>query len=213
METATSEELEANKPLHFRQEVIIKGLPYIFEGDIPQEPEDFEWSVSLPNWEEQKPGFEERMKKGEINPTFDQWLETYNLSQGRVGVLEIDKVEPPDNNLSIGIGIVRTQTTHLPKKFKYDKAEGIGNFLLDNLCALADIKKWRIYLEPLDRGGKLDQFHLYRWYRRKGFEDDFNFPKESHDNFGGMQRWSKEPDNSQIVATILSEHHNNSELS
>lgn len=197
------QEKEIKKPLHFRREVTIKGLNYVFEGDIPQEPTDFEWSVSVPNWQEQEPKFKKKMKKGEIDPFFSGYLEGHKLGGGRVGFLKITKVEPPDKSYSVGIDMIESQTVHLPKEFGYNQAEGIGSFLLDNLCTLTDLKKWKIYIEPMDKGGKLSQSSLYQWYKKRGFEHAYKFPKETHDSFGGMQRQPRMPDESQVILNIL----------
>ncbi|OGE25979.1 hypothetical protein A3H85_02940 [Candidatus Daviesbacteria bacterium RIFCSPLOWO2_02_FULL_40_8] len=196
------QEKEAPKPLHFRQEVAVKDLPYIFEGDIPVKPADFEWSVSVPNWEDQKSAAEEMMKKGEIAPGFDHWLESHKLGNGRVGVLEINNLDTPDHVPAIRVDMIQTETAHLPEKFGYNNAEGVGSFLLDNLCALADLNGWRIYLNPVDKGGKLTQGPLYSWYKRRGFDDPYKFPKGS-DYDGDMQRWPKQPDISQPIISIV----------
>lgn len=203
MEVAPTQELSQPEPLHFRQEVTIKGLPYIFEGDIPQQPANFKWSVSVPDWERQKVGVEERIKKGEINPNIEDHLTMYDLGGGRVGILHIKRVDPKDNAFSVGISLIASHTTELSEGLGYHKAKRIGSFLLDNLCALADIKGWRIYLEPSDRGWGLSQMQLINWYRRKGFDFNYKFAKESRDTFGLMQREPKEPDKTQVVAGIL----------
>ncbi len=197
-----STELESPQPLHFKQEVVIKGLRYIFEGDIPVEPADFVWSVSVPNWEEQKPAADEMMRTEKISAGFDKWLERHNLGNGKVGFLEIEKLDPPDNALAIRVDMVRTETEHLPPEFGYSRAEGVGSFLMQNLCTLADIKSWRVYLNPVDKGGKLGQGDIYHWYKRRGFDDPFKFPKEANYN-EDMQRWPKEPDRTQAIASIL----------
>lgn len=203
-ESKSSQEPKGAEPLHFRREVTIGGLPYIFEGDVPPEPADFAWSVSVPNWKEQKAAAEEMITKGEVyGPYVYSDLPTHHLGEGRVGFLEIDKVSPRDGVAAIGVSHVQTATDYLPEEFGYNQASGVGSFLLDNLCSLADIKSWRMYLEPMDRGGRLTQGQLNSWYRRKGFEKAFKFPEKSRDNFGDMQRWPKEPDSSQVISDIL----------
>lgn len=210
MEKPDPKEQNITEQLHFRQDIIINGLPYIFEGDVPEEPDTFEWLVSLPNWDELGPKVEAMLgdleanpRFGTINPRYVRGLGSYHLGNGRVGTIQIRKVDPSDNALSIGIAHVQTETSYLPEDSGYKNASGIGSFLLDNLAALADTKKWRIYIFPDDRGGRLNQAELYKWYRRRGFEDDYKFPEESRHDFGGMQRWPKEPDISQVIATIL----------
>jgi hypothetical protein len=190
-------------PQDFRLEVDIKGLPYIFEGNVPNDPTDFKWTVSVPNWEEQKAKAEEVLTQGKINPNWVRELPAHDLGEGRVGALKVTKVDPADGGKSLGIDMVETATVYLPKELGYYNAEGIGSFLLDNLCAFADIKKWRIYLQPVDKGGNLTQDKIYNWYKKRGFQPAFKFPKESRDNFGEMQRRPTEPDVTQAIAKVI----------
>lgn len=78
METQALQEQQTLEPLHFRQEVVVQGLPYIFEGDIPDEPADFEWSVTVPNWEEQERKGKEMMKK---TPAYTNFVKSQEENQ------------------------------------------------------------------------------------------------------------------------------------
>lgn len=211
MEPLKPIEQNPNNVLHFQQQVVIDGKQFVFEGDVPENPADFDWFVTIPNYEHDLgPKVEAMLTQleaqpvmGDVNPRYVRGLESYNLGEGRVGVIQVVGVTPIDGAPSIGIKYVQTETSYFPDDSGYRDTKGLGSFLLDNLCTLADIKKWRIYVFPDDRGGGLDQAQLYEWYQRKGFEDDYKFPKESRDSFGGMQRWPREQDRSQVIATIL----------
>ena len=162
MPEITTEKGEVKEPLHFRQEVKVGGLPYTFEGNIPESPDDFEWFVSVPDYEIERTGIEERIKNGDLNPNFESYYAMYDLVGDKVGVLDINKVQPKDQAPSIGVSLVASRTAHFSLVSNYYKAKGIGSFLLDNLCALSDTKGWRIYLEPSDRGWGLALIQLGR---------------------------------------------------
>lgn len=187
---------ERNQLRHFKENIAIGELPYIFEGDVPSEPADFGWSVIVPHWEVIQPKVVEILKMGEVNPRFE-WFSEENLSIGRVGVLKAEKIISADQIPSIGILAIQSETSHLPTDSGYRNARGIGSFLLDNLCALADIHQWRIFLRPYDRGGRLTQSDLYKWYRKRGFE------QAGRENYGSLQRFPRETETSQAIAKII----------
>ncbi len=202
----TTEKGEVKELLHFRQEVQINELPYIFEGDIPEKPDDFEWFVSIPDYKVERAGIEERIKNGDLNPNFESHYAMYDLVGPRVGILDIDKVQPKDQAPSIGVSLIASHTEHFALYSSYYEAKGIGSFLLDNLCALVDIKGWRIYLAPSDRGWGLGQSDLVNWYKRRGFRHSGEFSKDMRASFGGMQRTSQVPNRSQVIIGILNSH-------
>lgn len=195
-------EKELIKDIPFREAVIINGLPYVFEGKIPEEPTDFDWSVSVPNWNEQEVAAYKMMLDGKIPKHFDDWLKRHNLDSGRAGIIELEKAVPNDKAPSLRVGIVQTETHHFPPEFGYQDAVGVGSFLLNNICELADLKNWRVYLNPVDKGGALTQGDLYAWYQRRGFKDPYLFPKETHYS-DHMQRMPRESDNTQAISKIL----------
>ncbi len=196
-------EVEGNDPLHFRQAVEINGLPYVFEGDAPTEPANFSWYVSVPNWEEQRPGTLERMADGRFSPHFYGTLEGHGLGNGRVGRVVVQRADPKDNMPAVRLDEIAADTLHLPEEFGYNDARGVGSFLLDNLCSLADIRDWRIYINPIDMGwGNLTQGDLMKWYQKRGFTHDFQFPIDSRMD-GGTQRRPRELDVSQAIVDIL----------
>jgi len=196
---------------HFRQPVVVDGKPFVFEGDIPIEPDSFDWFVSIPNYEDELgPRIEAMLIEleahpvmGGVNPGYVRGLKSYSLGEGKVGVIQIVKVKPSDGAPSIGIKYIQTETRYFPKDSGYREVNRLGSFLLDNLCTLADIKKWRIYLFPDDRGGKLTIDKIASWYGRRDFKGEYEFPKDTRNAFGTMQRWPKEADTTQIMANIL----------
>lgn len=205
METPVTQELQKPEPIRFHREVVIDGRKYNFDGTVPQDPGEFEWSVSVPDWEKEKPKLLETIRKNYMRSDLHNWLRQQNLDNGRVGVIEIDKMTPPPDNFpSIALGIVKTFTLHLSEELGYHKAKGVGSFLLDNLCALADAKGWRIYLNAVQRDWGLSQEELVRWYKKRGFKEEYKFPPETHTDYY-EQRHPQEPDTSQEILSILQE--------
>jgi len=52
----------------------------------------------------------------------------------------------------------------------YSQAKGVGSFLLDTVCNLADAKSWRVILYPVAFDKKrMDQEALSKWYGRRSF--------------------------------------------
>lgn len=190
-------------PTKFRIEVSIKGLPYIFEGVVPEEPNSFEWTVSVPDAEEQAAKVEELVATGQYSGFMIGDLKSKGLGDGKVGIIQPRKVMPKDGVLSVRPGVIRTDTAYIPKESPYHNANGVGSFLLDNLCALADYKGWRIYLNPVDRGGKLFQHELYAWYQGRGFLDNYQLPEETRAEYLPMMRWPQEPDSSQPILSVI----------
>lgn len=148
----------------FRLEVEIKGMPYIFWGSAPSKPTQFEWYVSSPDSVD--------------DPTQTAHL-AHRLDNGTVGILSLVRTVPNDQVVSLGIHRIETNT----------ETEGVGSFLLDTIGAYTDLQGWRTYLHPQDMGGgRLTQSNLYGWYRKRGYRDAHELPRESRSGDYGMQR-------------------------
>lgn len=189
----TSSERKTDETKHFRLPVDIKGLPYIFEGEVPEEPSTFEWSISAT-----------APPEGSLQPNGVMVVSYLGLEDGEVANVDVKEGKPADQAPSIGISMITSEPRYLQG---YENAEGVGSFLLDQVCALADLKKWRVYLEPVDKGGKLRQHELYAWYRRRGFTDYGDYSKELRDSLRdsryGMLRLPQEADISQPITSVL----------
>ncbi|HEY1645159.1 MAG TPA: hypothetical protein VGF75_02120, partial [Candidatus Saccharimonadales bacterium] len=108
---------------------------------------------------------------------------------------------------SILVSRIQTELNYLPEGSQYHGAKGVGSFILDSLCAVADAKGWRVYLTPLERDGRLMGSDLNDWYARRGFK--FRYEVETQQkhlldgNMPEMMRLPQPPDPSQPVEQAL----------
>jgi hypothetical protein len=176
--------------LAFHTPVSISGHHYVFEGNLPEAPTSFKWGVRVAegvpveSFGEMMDG--DRLDHGEIIDLMQE-----GLGEGRVGLVDAKLVRSSDDVDSIELRMIRTNTRYLPTEAGYSDAEGIGSFLLDNLCSFADSRGWRIYLQPSDEGGKLNDAGLREWYERRGFQYGSGLPREARIPGLSMQRAPK----------------------
>jgi hypothetical protein len=156
----------------------------------------FEWLVTIPNWDDSVT--EEMLQGGQLPVSTLHSLEAASLGHGRVGRISVHQAKAGESN-AIWLNRVETATEYLPHDSVYFGAHGIGSFMLDNLCALADTRGWTIYGNPEDRGGRLNQGELWEWYQKRGFEDNLT------DAPGGAVRYPREPDSTQVINTVLTQ--------
>ncbi|MDX1765961.1 MAG: hypothetical protein R3313_03340 [Candidatus Saccharimonadales bacterium] len=156
--------------LEFSRDLEIQGLSYVFEGTIPQNPGSFEWVMRIPDW-----------SKNDLVRWTDevpfairalQSLRALKLGDGTVGIIRAAEYNS-DTGQAIWLSRIQTATrSSVPREHDYHDANGVGSFLLDELCTLADQRGWEIHLTPEERrGSRLNQGQLYRWYLSRGFED------------------------------------------
>lgn len=175
----------AQGEISFSIDTDIRGLPYVFEGVVPDEPSKFSWRVRLPEWSDNLQESYEELRDGVYGATIKR-LEGNHLGNGKVGHLNALSALPADDQPSLVLGMIRTNTEYLPRQSSHFRARGVGSFLLDNLCALADANDWRLYLEPVDMDGSMPQEELYFWYQGRGFKDSYHFsPAQILDSAGG----------------------------
>lgn len=201
----TAEESDSTPNSQFKVDVFIEELPYVLEGEQPSAPTTFELVVSLPpdKWAAIEPEIDANIASNDwFAQQYRKLQSGLQLGEGRVGSVWVKKAQAEDQAPSIGISRIQTDNMWLPEGSEYHNARGVGSFLLDSLCVLADVRGWRVYLEPVDRGGGLGQADLYEWYQRHSFIDVDNPGLES--SAGGMVRLPQEPDPLQPIAGILS---------
>jgi hypothetical protein len=189
---------------HFKAGVVIGELPFVIEGTAPNIPATFDLVVSLPDdkWAELKPRVDEEItKNSQFASRYRRLQQIQCLGNGTVGLVWVSEAIADDGAQSVGVSGIQTNSMYLPEGSEYHNASGIGSFILDSLCTIADIRGWRVYLEPLERGGKLTQGELVEWYKRHGFED--NSSEDKHSNFGGMVRFPGQVDPSQPIARLV----------
>jgi hypothetical protein len=156
--------------------VQIAGLDYIFRSSRPALPGHFQLNLSVPNWAEQEALLKEHEKERTIQQFMLSELASRKLTDGRVAYADIDGVFPDDGAPAVNLSMIESTTAYLPTESDYHDARGLGSFLLNSLCDMADSQGWRVYLFPVDKGGRLRQHELYQWYRRKGFVDPHEVP-------------------------------------
>lgn len=206
---SSAEEGDPTQPNQFSLDVEINGLPYVLEGEQPSAPADFDLVVSLPpdKWAEIQPQIKAEVAFNNGFARQYHFLQpTEHLGEGRVGSVWVHAAQAEDQAPSIGVLRIQTNNMWVPEGSEYHDARGVGTFILDSLCAIADVRGWRIYLEPVDRGGRLQQGDLYEWYQRHGFMDIESRGRNSglKSTAGGMVRLPQEPDPEQPVTRMLS---------
>src|SRR4030042_4853697 len=162
-ERKTSQETSPSEP--FTLDVEIEGLPYIFKGKTPKTPEDFEFTIHIPNWKEKLDNIKEKIATGEL--PFRLELTSFEHSQGEIAYLHA----APGKKADLYIQRVRSNTWLL-KGTPYENARGLGRFLLNNLLTLADIRGWSLTAFAYT-DGRLTDSDVYEWLARKGFDTDF----------------------------------------
>ena len=187
-------------------DVEISGLPYVMEVNVPDEPKSFELTVGLPEqpWEDIKPKIEHELDNNSwFASQYHRIQQRLRLSEGKVGSVWVSAGQPPDAFPSIHIDRIQTENGYLPQESEYSNAKGVGSFILDSLCALADAKGWRIYLVPLERDGRLTGTDLIDWYERRGFEFNDGTNEHMNPDDAAMMRTPREPDTSQPILQLL----------
>jgi|GEM_PF-3119416 len=207
---AADAERRQTGPTQFKLDAIIGGLPYVFEGTIPSEPNGFNLVVSLPpsEWDRLSPEVEHAIAENRYYAgQYQKLRQALRLGDGKVGSVWVSSAETKDGAPAIGISRIQTDSRYLPEDSEYHAAKGVGSFLLDNLCALADAKGWRIYLEPLERDGRLTGEDLIEWYERKGFIfPDTAETEHFRASFGSMVRLPQSPTAAQPIAEFMIAH-------
>jgi len=196
---------EPSSPTKFTLDVEIGGSPYVFAGEVPSEPESFEFVVSLPQdkWSEIEPHVKAVEASSDHFAVLYHRLQSLGLGDGKVGSVWVQQAGAKDGAPSIRVSRIQTDNRYLPEGSEYTNARGVGVFILNNLCALADARGWRIYLEPLERDGRLTGGDLVRWYERRGFILDYSVSPEMQSDFGGMIRVPRQPDPAQPILSVI----------
>lgn len=170
---------EEPKPKEFSVNVTIKGLPYIFKGNIPEgpDPSEINWGIYIPYWKALVPKMRNNWgsafdHKGEI---------AYVSASGQKGI---------KGEKELYISRIRSDTWVLPKDSRYYDAKGLGQFLMNNLLTLADMKGWQASA-MLHPEGRLDDHEMRKWMTRKGFD-------------GQTRRKPQAPDMTQVITQIMS---------
>lgn len=193
-------EVKGEQKTSFSQPVEIKGLHYVFEGDILTTPGRLVWHVRVPNWEEQAKKISDDIKKGGVSYALSHALSQFEEKKGSIGSVDLRVRED-----HIVFQHIRTKTWALPKEFGYNGAKGVGSFLLKNAVAFADIVGLPMVLEPYPDGSSpLSDMDTIEWYRRHGFEfRDGRSHRNISPDYGSMIRMPHEPDFSQPIAAFL----------
>ena len=201
-------DIDPSVPTQFSLDVQIGELPYILQGETPEEPTAFSLVVSLPGqaWKDVEPKIEKEVSSNSwFASQYHRLTQGLHLGEGRVGSVWVSPENSPDDVPSILVDRIQTDNRYLPDGNEYHNAKGVGSFILDNLCALADARRWRIYLVPLERDGRLTGTDLNDWYERRGFKFS---DVDTHHMYGrsadSMMRLPKEPDTSQPILKALS---------
>lgn len=147
----------------FKTTVDINGLPYIFSCPVPPERKGFDWQLVIPDMENYS------MTRG-VSNFFDIWDNEFGFcwTGKAIGILKVS-VDPQKPGLHLAE--LRSKAALLSSTLPYHRASGIGNFLLQNLITLSEIKGEPIYLTVApDIDGKLTLEQVTAWYERNGFE-------------------------------------------
>lgn len=187
-------DVDQNPRQAIRAEIEANNLPYEVVAEVPQQPGDFTLLVSLPDdkWAELAP----TISKQREDPDFDRWYRNnvlnFHLGDGNVGSVFANKAEAADGFPSIHVMRIQSNTGYFPEDSPYQNAKGVGSATLDSLCATADVRGWRIYLEPVERAETPYGLDLYQWYQDHGFTDNFDH-KTMRSSSGGMMRQPQAP--------------------
>ncbi len=197
-EFPTANEAVSAEPLKFTREVAIKGLPYIFEGELPPHIGRLLWVLRVPNWQEQAVRMRELIMSGDLSSSIFGHIEEQLRDPNAVASVDFGSIEEEDGKeKALYLTYIRTMTSMLPQEYGYKSARGLGSFLLDNLNALADSKNLRVYLNPSARDGGMDDSELTHWYYRHGYTKT--------NRKWGFQRDPQTPDPQQVISQILNE--------
>jgi len=139
--------------------LVIGGLPYILQGNIPERLHHFQLTLKIP--EETNTNIESGLLR---EPQF-------GLKMGQVGSIRVEKTISSDRYSYHGqIVRVVTDTKYCPVDARYYKGNGLGSFLLDAVCALADKRSWRVSLSAASSDtDRISDAELIAWYKRRGF--------------------------------------------
>lgn len=180
-ETASSTPVapEGPKPKEFSVNVKIKGLPYIFKGNIPEgpDPSDVNWGIYIPYWKALVPKMQ------------NSWGSSFTHN-GEVAYVSAGGQKGIKDEKELYISRIRSDTWVLPKDSRYYDAQGLGQFLMNNLLTLSDIKGWQVSA-MLHPEGRLDDHEMRKWMTRKGFD-------------WLTRRKPQSPDTTQVIAHIMS---------
>ncbi|MDO8452255.1 MAG: hypothetical protein Q7S79_00730 [bacterium] len=182
--------VESAKQKEFSMDVEIDGLPYIFKGTVPDNPEGIILSLHVPNWEKELDKIRKKIASGEMFPGPE--VNTFRLYQGRIGFINLTPHDKPAADLHIER--IRSNTWIVPKDSPYYDVHGLGRFLMNNMLTLADVKGWSIEGSPYTDGRLTDE-HVYSWLQRKGFKDNKK---------GELVRQPQKPDTTQSIYVCLS---------
>ena len=195
----------------FSVETEANGLPYVLEGQIPDEAAGFELVVRLPDqaWETVKPQVERELEQNNwFAMQYHRTQQSLRLGDGRVGSVFVSPKSTPDGTPTIHIDRIQTELGYMPEGSEYHGAKGVGSMILDSLCAIADAKGWRITLYPLERDGRLMGTDLQDWYARRGFK--FRFEEEDAERetqypADDMLRFPQSPNPTSPIVQALTE--------
>ncbi len=182
-------ETDQNPRQAINADIEVKGLPYVVTAEVPEKPGHFTLLVSLP--EEKWAETASIIGKQREDSDFDRWyrnsVQNFELGDGNVGSVFVNAAEAADGFPSIYVMRIQSNTSYFPEDNPYQKAKGVGSATLDSLCAIADVRGWRIYLEPVERAETPWGMDLYGWYQDHGFTDEFDY-QTMHSSSGGMMR-------------------------
>ncbi len=206
--------IDARDPFSFSIESKIKGLPYQLSGQVPQDPDNFELVVGLPQhvWNDIQPVVERELANNSwFAKQYQHTQQALRLGDGRVGSVWVSHGSSPDGAPTVHVDRIQTELGYLPEESEYHNAKGVGSAILDNLCALADSRGWRITLDPLERDSRLAGNDLQEWYRRRGFKFGFEVDEQQAQTMypqDDMLRLPGVPDYDQpILQALTAEQH------
>jgi len=167
--------------------VEIEGLPYIFKGTLPENPSSFRFTIHVPDWEARL----REIKAAKQIYLFGSEFQDFEGNEGQVGYVALSR---STSGADIHIRKIKSATWVMPRESSYFDAHGVGSFLMNNLCAFADLKNWSISAEPYpEGGGRLDIGDIYQWNIKKGFVDSDR----------AMVRSPQRPDMAQAIAQVV----------
>lgn len=190
-------------------DIQVNGLPYIVTAEVPEKPDHFTLLVSLPDdkWAETAPVIAQQREDRD----FDRWYRdnvlNHELGDGNVGSVFVSATKAADGFPSIYVRRIQSNTNYFPEGSTYENAKGVGNATLDSLCAIADVRGWRVYLEPVERAETPYGLDLYEWYKKHGFTDRFDHKMMSDSGGHSMMRLPQAPNPVDPVVQQLEKQH------
>ncbi|MDE2025815.1 MAG: hypothetical protein KGJ07_04940 [Patescibacteria group bacterium] len=183
---------EGETARQFQAEITIHGLPLVFEGVIPEKVGVFSWTLRIRDWETMQDEVHRYLahRAVQIHPRL------HFASRGEVAKLEMEDVGELGENAALVSYIQTIDPENFPNGNPYTQLTGAGSFLMNNLCALADIKRWNLYAGPAG-AGKLSTSQIRDWTMRRGFTD-IGYP-----GYAPMRRLPQQPDETQLIARIV----------